>query len=157
MAKPNKVEDTYKKKELREHIYTIPDMWIGGIEKDTLPMWVYNDEVDKITMNDITFVPGFYKLFDEALVNARDHQVRDKTCNIIKVNVNKEEGMISVMNNGHGIPVVMHTKYNLWIPEFIFGELMTSSNYDQKGKTVGGKNGIGIKVVNIFSADDRRQ
>jgi len=149
--KEKTVEETYKKKELREHIYTIPDMWIGGIEKDTIPMWIYNDETNKIVFNDITFVPGFYKLFDEALVNARDHQVENKACNLIKVNVNKEEGWISVMNNGSGIPVAMHSEYKMWVPEFIFGELMTSSNYDRKGKTTGGKNGVGIKVVNIFS------
>lgn len=34
----------------------------------------------------------------------------------------------------------------------IFGELLTSSNYDDKEeRTTGGRNGIGIKLANIFS------
>ena len=54
----------------------------------------------------------------------------DKTCDTIKVNINKELGEISVWNNGMGIDVAMHKEHNMWVPEMIFGELLTSTNYD---------------------------
>lgn len=60
--------------------------------------------------------------------------------------------MISVWNNGKGIPVVMHKEHNMFVPEMIFGHLLTSSNYDdQEKKVVGGRNGYGAKLTNIFS------
>ena len=29
-----------------------------------------------------------------------------------------------------GIDVAMHKEHNMWVPEMIFGELLTSTNYD---------------------------
>lgn len=50
--------------------------------------------------------------------------------------------MISVKNNGKGIPVVIHEDHNIYVPELIFGHLLTGSNYnDNEKKTVGGRNG----------------
>ena len=71
----------------------------------------------------------------------------------IKVNINEETGEISVFNDGDGIPIQIHTKEKIWIPELIFGHLLTSSNYSEtkKIKHVGGKNGYGAKLTNIFS------
>lgn len=145
------IEDIYKKKDPIEHVLTLPDTYIGSIQQDLLNMWVYDSENNMIKKQDISYVPGFYKTCDELIVNARDHQIRDKTCNIIKINIDKEHGCFSVWNNGSGVPIQIHKEYNVYIPELIFGHLMTSSNYDQKGKTVGGKNGLGAKVANIFS------
>ena len=73
----------------------------------------------------------------------------------IKVDINKEEGEISVFNDGDGIPIQIHTKEKIWIPELIFGHLLTSSNYSEtkKIKHVGGKNGYGAKLTNIFSTE----
>jgi DNA topoisomerase-2 len=67
------------------------------------------------------------------------------------VDINKETGELSVWNNGSSIPIVIHKEYNIYVPELIFGHLLTSGNYDQTGKTVGGKNGLGSKVANIYS------
>lgn len=53
-----------------------------------------------------------------------------------------------------GIPVEIHKKENVWIPELIFGHLLTSSNYDDnQKKVVGGRNGYGAKLANIFSTE----
>lgn len=136
-----KIEDIYKQKSLHEHILTMPDTYIGSIEMDQKDLWIYDDDSDKIIKKTINYIPGFYKIFDEIIVNARDHTVRDKTCKNIKIDIDKSSGQISVWNDGAGIPVVLHKEYNIYIPEMIFGHLLTSSNYDQKGKIVGGKNG----------------
>src|SRR5436853_2647029 len=74
--------------------------------------------------------------------------------NTIKVNIDKEEGKISIYNNGKGIPVEIHKEENVWVPELIFGHLLTSSNYDDSDKKVtGGRNGYGAKLANIFSTE----
>jgi DNA topoisomerase-2 len=59
-------------------------------------------------------IDGLYKIFDEILVNANDNIKNDKTCNIIKVNVTKNE--ISIYNNGIGIEIAIHKTYNIYIP-----------------------------------------
>lgn len=44
---------------------------------------------------------------------------------------------IQVWNNGFGVPVDIHKEENVYIPELIFGHLLTSSNYDDNEKKVG--------------------
>jgi DNA topoisomerase II len=51
--------------------------------------------------------------------------------------VNRERNVISVENNGKGIPVAVHAKEGVYVPELIFGHLLTSSNYDDNQKKVG--------------------
>ena len=154
------VEETYRKMDQREHVLKLPDTYIGSIEQDSANLWVFDDEYipegkneiqDIIIKKNILFVPGFYKTVDELIVNARDHQVRDPDCDTIKININKESGAITIWNNGNGIPVAIHKDEKIYVPELIFGNLLTSSNYETKGKIVGGKNGLGAKVANIFS------
>lgn len=100
----------------------------------------------------ITFVPGLYKIFDEILVNAADNKQRDQHMSFIKININQENNCISIMNDGHGIPIEIHKDENIYVPELIFGHLLTSSNYnDNEKKVTGGRNGYGAKLTNIFS------
>lgn len=141
----------YKKVSQREHVLLRPGMYIGSVQKTTEPMWIYkNNEMIK---SDIKFIPGLYKIFDEIIVNARDHSINDKTCNQINIEVNVEDGYFCVYNNGDdGIPVEKHKEHNVLIPSMIFGELLTSSNYDDSEKrTTGGMNGLGSKCVSIWS------
>ena len=72
----------------------------------------------------------------------------------IQVTIDQEQGTISVMNNGKGIPIEMHKEHGMYVPEMIFGHLLTSSNYnDQDKKVTGGRNGFGAKLTNIFSTE----
>ena len=72
--------------------------------------------------------------------------------NLIKVEINIENGYISVWNNGKGIPIEIHKEHKCYVPELIFGQLLTSSNYDDdEQKVTGGRNGFGAKLANIFS------
>jgi len=146
------IEKTYQKKTQLEHILLRPDTYIGSIESDTTELWVYQDGEEKFVNKKIEYVPGLYKIFDEILVNAADNYQRDSTMDSIKVTISKEKNMISVWNNGQGIPVQIHKEYNIYVPELIFGHLLTSSNYDDtKKKVTGGRNGYGAKLTNIFS------
>eukprot|EP00026_Physarum_polycephalum_P000381 Phypoly_transcript_00381.p1 GENE.Phypoly_transcript_00381~~Phypoly_transcript_00381.p1 ORF type:complete len:1577 (+),score=426.38 Phypoly_transcript_00381:657-4733(+) len=74
--------------------------------------------------------------------------------NLIQVTIDPDKNVISVLNNGQGIPVEVHAEHGVYIPEMIFGELLTSSNYDDsKKKVTGGRNGYGAKLTNIFSTE----
>ncbi|KAJ1551263.1 DNA topoisomerase 2, partial [Nowakowskiella sp. JEL0078] len=144
------IEETYQKKTQLEHILLRPDTYIGSVETAQNQMWVY--EGNRLVYRNISYVPGLYKIFDEILVNASDNKIRDPKMDTIKVKIDQENNEISVHNNGKGIPVEIHTKEKVYVPELIFGHLLTSSNYDDDEKKVtGGRNGYGAKLCNIFS------
>ena len=160
------VEEKYKKYELLEHILALPDTYIGSIESQKINSYVFNTETNKMDTDELTYIPGLLKIFDEVIVNAIDHSMRLKAeeakgkDNIkhvknIKVSINKDTGIITVYNDGNGIDIKKHSTYgDLWVPELIFGELLTSTNYDKgEEKIWGGKNGYGSKLANIFSKE----
>ncbi|KAK9283698.1 hypothetical protein L1049_011948 [Liquidambar formosana] len=157
------IEETYQKKTQLEHILLRPDTYIGSIEKHTQTLWVY--ENNEMVNRSVTYVPGLYKIFDEILVNAADNKQRDPSMDCVKVVIDAEQNCISVYNSGDGVPVEIHQEEGVYVPEMIFGHLLTSSNYnDNVKKTTGGRNGYGAKLTNIFStefvietADGRRQ
>ena len=149
----------YQRKTDKEHILDNPDTYIGSVETVDASMWVHDNATGKIILKNIEYVPGLYKLFDEGIVNCRDHVVRminspvldKKMVTDISVTVS-EDGTIVMENDGNGIDVAKHPEYGIWIPEMIFGHLRTSTNYDKTEKRiVGGKNGFGFKLVLIWS------
>ncbi|XP_042328062.1 DNA topoisomerase 2-beta isoform X1 [Sceloporus undulatus] len=150
-SKKMSVERVYQKKTQLEHILLRPDTYIGSVEPVTQLMWVFDEDVG-MNCREITFVPGLYKIFDEILVNAADNKQRDKNMTCIKISIDPESNIISIWNNGKGIPVVEHKVEKMYVPALIFGQLLTSSNYDDDEKKVtGGRNGYGAKLCNIFS------
>ena len=137
-----------------EHILKRPDTYIGSVERTTEQMWAYNSETEAMENRKVSFVPGLYKIFDEILVNAADNKQRDKNMNELRVWIDADKGVISVKNNGRGIPIEVHETEAVHIPEMIFGQLLTSSNYDDdKAKVTGGRNGYGAKLTNIYSTE----
>lgn len=81
-------------------------------------------------------------------------QVNDASMDTIKVTIDIENNTISVLNNGRGIPIEMHSREKIYIPEMIFGHLLSSSNYDDdEKKLTGGRNGYGAKLANIYSTE----
>ena len=141
----------YKKYEAREHIYKLPDTYVGSTEPSDENVWVIGEE-GKMVQQDLTYIPALYKIFDEILVNAGDNKIRDPTMDTIKVTIS-DDGEISIYNNGKGIPVEIHPTENIYVPEMIFGNLLTSSSYGKEKKVVSSKNGYGAKLSNIFSTE----
>ena len=153
----------YQKKDLATHIYDTPDTYVGGSDliEECLPIL----QADNTIKHEIfDYLPALYNTFNEILVNARDQVVRlqqNKSKNpvtTIKVTINKETGLITIYNDGEGIDVAKHPTEKdkegkpVMIPEMIFGHLLTSTNYEKdEKKIVGGKNGYGAKLTNIFS------
>jgi DNA topoisomerase-2 len=149
----------YQRKTDKQHILDNPDTYIGSVENVDADMWIYDDDTKKIILKNINYIPGLYKLFDEGIVNCRDHVLRmihsgnveKKFVTFINTEI-AEDGTITFINDGNGIDIAKHPEHNLWIPEMIFGHLRTSTNYDKTEKRiVGGKNGFGFKLVLIWS------
>jgi len=144
--------DQYQKKSPREHVLLRPDTYVGSVERDKEKMFVMDEAKACMVEEEVEFVPALYKIFDEILVNAADNKQRDDTMREIRVKIDIDAGSITVKNDGKGIPVQIHREHGMYIPELIFGNLLTSSNYnDADLKTVGGRNGFGAKLANIFS------
>jgi len=156
--------DKYQKKDLATHIYDTPDTYVGGSDliEETLPIL---QEDGTIRTDTFEYLPALYNIFNEILVNARDHVVRlqqSKSKNpvtTLKITIDKDTGLITVYNDGEGIDVAPHPTEKdekgkpIMIPEMIFGYLLTSTNYEKdEKKIVGGKNGYGSKLTNIFSS-----
>ncbi|KAF9068525.1 DNA topoisomerase [Rhodocollybia butyracea] len=150
--KKKTVSDTYQKLTQLEHILKRPDSYIGSVETITQMMWTYDENAKRMVYRDVQYVPGFFKIVDEILVNAADNKINDPNMDTLKVNIDIEEGTISVYNNGKGIPIEIHSREKIYIPEMVFGHLLSGSNYDDdEKKLTGGRNGYGAKLANIYS------
>ena len=146
----------------KQHILDNPDTYIGSVETVDSNMWIMSKNSETIIEKNINYVPGLFKLFDEGIVNCRDHVVRmqskieqkvDNSLPVTYIDVAiQDDGTIVMINDGNGIDVVKHPEYKTWVPELIFGHLRTSTNYNkEEKKIVGGKNGFGFKLVLIWS------
>lgn len=161
-ASTSSISKKYKKLTDREHVLHNSDTYIGSIEQVQEEQYLIAEDNEKIVREVITFIPGLYKLFDEAIVNCRDHVVRCrqkidegddtiKPVTYIKIGFGEDDS-ITIENDGNGIDVVEHPEHKLWVPEMIFGHLRTGTNYDKtEKKIVGGKNGFGVKLIFIWS------
>lgn len=148
------ISQAYQKKTHREHILSLPDTYIGSIANAEEEVYLRTEE--QFTKHKIVVNPGFYKLIDELLVNAHDQVVRLRTRKsenpVKKITISADATHFSIENDGEPIDVVQHPEHKVWVPQMIFAELLTSTNYDaSEKKLVGGKNGYGVKLVNIFS------
>ncbi|KAL1981976.1 hypothetical protein VTN96DRAFT_1942 [Rasamsonia emersonii] len=153
-SKSSGAADKYQKLTQLEHIIKRPDTYIGSTEATTTQMWVFNSATESMEYREVTYVPGLYKIFDEIVVNAADNKQNDPNMDEIRITIDRESGEISVWNNGRGIPVEIHSKEKIYVPELIFGHLLTSSNYDDtQQKVTGGRNGFGAKLCNVFSTE----
>lgn len=153
----------YQQKTDKQHILDNPDTYIGSVEHVDSFVWLLDEQREKIVEKNIQYVPALFKLFDEGIVNCRDHVIRmqqavnngqanSQPVTYIDIAV-QEDGTIVMINDGNGIDVAEHPEYKIWIPELIFGHLRTSTNYDKtEKKIVGGKNGFGFKLVLIWSS-----
>ena len=77
----------------------------------------------KIIEKEINWSPGLYKIVDELIVNSYDQSLRDQTLENITVDITPNS--FTIFNDGIGIDVVKHPTHQIYIPELIFGNLLT--------------------------------
>ena len=147
-------EEKVQKVSHLKHILIRPDSYVGPTSKTSELCWIVDG--DEFAQESLIYSPALLKIFDELLVNSIDRNTLYPTdVTYIKVTVDKETGLITVENNGPlgGIQVSLHEEENVYNPELTFGHLLTSTNYnDQKKNIVGGRNGYGAKLTNIYSS-----
>lgn len=135
-----------------QHILKRPDSYIGSLAPESTTQWTRVASNFQLALCVVS--PGLVKIFDEILVNAIDqYSLHPKKVNKIEIVYHEAHGTLVVKNSGVSIPIRKHDKEkDLWIPEMIFGHLLTSSNYnDDEQRVTGGRNGYGAKLTNIFS------
>lgn len=141
----------YKKLDEITHVLTRPSRYVGSVNPVNTKTWFVLDGT--VTQGELKLSPAFHKLFDEIISNSADHSrtPEGKNLDTISVSVDALKGIITVQDNG-GIPVVKHPEYDQYIPEMIFGELRSGSNFDDNEDSLStGQNGEGASLVNIFS------
>jgi len=73
------IAQKYVKLKHEEQILLRPGMYIGPVDKDISPYYLFdtNEKNKKIVLKDnVTFVPGLNNIVDEILVNTLDHAIR---------------------------------------------------------------------------------
>jgi DNA topoisomerase-2 len=139
-----------------EHILKRPDTYVGSLAPESSSYWIRDG--DNFKLSELSVSPGLVKIFDEVLVNAIDqYSLQPKKVSKIEIVTGKD--FVFVRNYGISIPIKKHETERdskgvpLWIPELIFGHLLTSSNYnDDEQRVTGGRNGYGAKLANVFSS-----
>ena len=142
------IDKKYQKLDDISHVIARPGMYIGSIKPHTATKWVLDN--DKMVQQELTYNPGFLKIFDEIITNSVDESKRTGS-KLTTVKVTIKDNTISIWDNG-GIPVVKHTEHNEWIPEMIFSNLKSGSNFDDtEERSWAGTNGVGSTLTNIYS------
>ena len=144
------IDKKYQKLDDISHVIARPGMYIGSIKPHTATKWVLDN--DKMVQQELTYNPGFLKIFDEIITNSVDESKRTGS-KLTTVKVTIKDNTISIWDNG-GIPVVKHTEHNEWIPEMIFSNLKSGSNFDDtEERSWAGTNGVGSTLTNIYSVE----
>lgn len=147
-----KIEEKYKELSEKQHILHRPGMWIGSIKYEESQQFIYDTEDAKMKVADIMYIPAMIKLVDEVISNSCDEFRRKENLGLNKIHIIiNSNGYITIRDNG-GIPIVKHKTADVWLPEFLFGRLRSSSNYDDtEERDVVGTNGVGGSLVNVMS------
>ena len=127
MAK--KIEEKYQELSEVQHILNRPSMWVGSPKSEEKDAFIYNEKNGKFEMKIVNYIPAMLKVVDEVISNSCDEFRRKDNMGLTElyVKIDKDNGEIVVRDNG-GIPIVKHKEAGVYVPEFIFGRLRTSSN-----------------------------
>jgi DNA topoisomerase-2 len=144
------IEQQYQVLSELEHIRKRVGMYAGSPVIESREEYVFNISTSKMELKQISFIPALIKIISEAIDNVVDeHKRNPEKVNQIKLDINENE--ITIYDNG-GIPVQIHTEFNKYVPEIIFGTLRSGSNYsDDEDQALVGTNGLGVKLLNVLS------
>lgn len=145
----------YSKLSQREHILLRPGMYIGSTSAEAVEEWVYVRADGAVVKRTLPLPEAVKRCFYEVISNASDAVIRsrERRFDPKEIVVEMNATTITVTNYGCPIPVVKHDKEAKWVPEMIFSDFLSSSNYNMDKVRSGiGLNGLGVKLVNVFSS-----
>lgn len=150
MIKP--IAQTYQVLDEIEHVRKRTGMYAGSVDPQTSTEWVFDLKEKKMVKKTVTYTPSLIKIFSEILDNAIDeHRRAPKVLDTIKVEFTTD-GVISVFDNGRGIPVELHPQTKKYVAETVFSNMRAGSNFnDSEDQQLIGTNGVGSTLTNILS------
>ena len=127
-------------------------MYAGSTSLQTGKEWVYDASTKKMEKREISYIPAFVKIFSEILDNAIDEGRRaPEVMDTVRVDIH-DDGMISVHDNGRGIPVQIHPQTKTYVATTVFSNLRAGSNFnDDEDQQLIGTNGVGSTLTNVLS------
>ena len=150
----------YESLSYRDHCRLRTGMYVGSKETTDNTLWILNKDKNKLEKQVLKYSIAMYNIIDEIIVNGIDHihrtaNIKGKNkCDTIKLNFNKDTGIISLWNSGEGITVEKYKDQDYYIPEMIFSKEMSGSNFSSNdSKISAGMNGSGAKITNILSSE----
>lgn len=150
----------YNKMDQLSHIIHRPDTYVGSVRtrvNEEFVSHMFNNF--KIKKSNVKYSPAILRIFIEPLSNAIDNVSRSRKsktkCTKIKVNVDINTGRTTIWNDGEIIPIEFDDDEDCYNHTLIFGNLLTSSNYDDDEErfNISGRNGLGVKLTNVFSKE----
>lgn len=141
-------------KDQRDHVYNIPDTYVGSSVQGDREERILDLNTYLFKKSVIRIPEAVERIFIEILSNAGDNSARSLLAGIDpgEISVTMTNKTITVRNGGIPIPVEIHKEEKIYVPELIFGNLMSSSSYDKsKKRQFSSRNGFGSKLTNIFS------
>ena len=135
-----------------EYVLKRPGIYIGSIKEEIVEKYMY--EGDKMVKKEVPFIPGLIKIIEEVIDNSIDESIETDFQYANKISVSIKDNVITVHDNGRGLPIVKDKRSGKNVVENIFTELRTGSNFDddkRAEKEKKGMNGVGVSLTNIFS------
>lgn len=136
-----------------QHVLQRPDTYVGPVASTIVHGHAFDTKEETLSTREVQCEasPALFKLFDEVIVNAMDNSQRDPSQKYIKTSVDAATGVFRVCNDGGTIPIKHWKDTERYIPEILMYELMSGENFADDRAHVGGRNGLGVKIVNILS------
>jgi DNA topoisomerase-2 len=155
-----------------EHVLRVPDTYIGSSQATALERFVYVPDANDayhMERRHVRTCEGIERLFLEILSNSVDNIIATRhlsdsveskktllSSKVPLVTVNVNATTVTIRNSGEPIPIAPHPSSTpdklVLVPLLIFGQLLSSSNYNTDVARVGaGRNGYGAKLTNIYS------
>lgn len=126
------------------------EMYLGSRSPHTQHTLIWDQESNQYQYRELTWVPAVWTAFREILDNALDEVVAHSQGNTVWVEYDANTGVMSIEDNGRGIPIDRHPEYGVPTAQMVLSEARTGRNFGDRGEQ-GGANGVGASIVNFCS------